>query len=456
MTPHTTADHLHRDRSRSVNRNGQSCNPTRQPLLNSIVAQPVPVMAPLFLSIDPDRSADDTVPPIRVAVLITHPVHYSCALFRRVAREPGIALTVLFGTDSSLRSHYDPGFSRSVEWDVPLTDGFDHRVVPAWKADATPSFWWPFCHSLRRILKEGRFDWLWIHGYNRPSHWLAMVWARSLGIRVMIRDEAHEVSRRRGLLKRTIKPLYFAALNATAERFLSIGSRNAAYYRRLGIPDNKIVPVPYAVDNAFFQAEDGSGRATLRQELGLPDSVPVILYASRLLRRKHPDLLLEAFRRLSPTAAARHPHLVYVGDGEMLASLKEMARDLDTVRFAGFRGQQDLRRFYDLCDVFVLPSVDESWGLVVNEAMNLGKPVVVCDEVGSAHDLIRHAENGFLVPSGDANALSMALSAVLADPERAGRMGALSRAIIDTWDFEADVRGLRMAIGLPPRSQGAS
>lgn len=413
-------------------------------------------MAPPLLSVDPGRPADDTVPSVRIAVLITHPVHYSCALFRRVAREPGIALTVLFGTDSSLRPHYDPGFARAVEWDVPMTDGFDHRIVPAWGADATPSFWWPFCHGLRRILKDGRFDWLWIHGYNRPSHWLAMAWARSLGIHVMIRDEAHDVSRRRGLLKRAVKPLYFAALNAAAERFLAIGSRNAAYYRQLGIPDRKIVPVPYAVDNAFFQAEDGSSRAALRRELGLPEDAPVILYASRLLRRKHPDLLLEAFRRLSPAAAAHRPHLVYVGEGEMLTTLKETAHGLDTVHFAGFRGQRELRRFYDLCDVFVLPSVGESWGLVVNEAMNLGKPVVVCDQVGSAHDLIRHGENGFRVPAGDADALAAALSAVLADPERASRMGVLSRTIIDEWDFEADLRGLRTAIGLPPRNQEAS
>ncbi|WP_042699082.1 glycosyltransferase family 4 protein [Azospirillum sp. B506] len=394
--------------------------------------------------------APPTVPPVRVAVLITHPVHYSCALFRRVAREPGIALTVLFGNDASLRPHYDPGFATSIEWDVPMTDGFDHRIVPAWGADAIPAFWWPFYRNLRRILKEGQFDWLWIHGYNRPSHWLAMAWAWSLGIRVMIRDEAHEVSRRRGLLKRTIKPLYFAVLNAAAERFLAIGSRNAAYYRQLGIPGSKIVSVPYAVDNGFFQAEDGRGRAALRRELGLPDDVPVILFASRLLRRKHPDLLLEAFRRLSPAAAARHPHLVFVGVGEMLDPLKEKARDLDTVRFAGFRGQQELRRFYDLCEVFVLPSVDESWGLVVNEAMNLGKPVVVCDQVGSAQDLVRHGENGFTIPAGDVGALSAALSAILSDPEQASRMGALSRAIIDEWDFEADVRGLRLAMGLPP------
>ena len=130
------------------------------------------------------------------------------------------------------------------------------------------------------------------------------------------------------------------------------------------------------------------------------------------------------------------------------------AAGLGNVRFAGFQGQQAMRRFYDLCDVFVLPSVHEPWGLVVNEAMNLGRPVVVSDQVGSGYDLVRDGENGFVVPAGDASALATALSVILADPERARRMGRRSREIIDGWDFEADVHGLRAALGLPPAAAG--
>lgn len=107
-----------------------------------------------------------------------------------------------------------------------------------------------------------------------------------------------------------------------------------------------------------------------------------------------------------------------------------------------------MRRFYDLCEVFVLPSVDEPWGLVVNEAMNLAKPVVVSDRVGSGYDLVRNGENGFMVPARDADALAGALSAILSDPGLARSMGLRSRDIIDAWDFEADVTGLRAALGL--------
>ena len=397
-----------------------------------------------------NRRIGEAVPPVRLAVLTTHPVHYSCALLRRIQREPGIDLTVFFGSDVTVRAYRDVGFAARIEWDVPLVDGLRHEMLPAWGGGRDPSFWWPFARGLRRRLAAGRFDWLLVHGYNRPAHWLAMLAARSLGVRVMIRDEATPISRHRGPVKRAVRPLYFAMLAAAADRFLSIGTLNGAYYRQTGIPADRIVPVPYAVDNAFFQAEDGADRAALRRELDLPPDAPVILFASRLQKRKLPDVLLEAFRRLSPAAMARRPHLVFVGEGEMMAPLRAAAADLSTVRFAGFQGQRALRRFYDLCEVFVLPSVDEPWGLVVNEAMNLAKPVVVSDRVGSGYDLVRNGENGFMVPARDADALAGALSAILSDPGLARSMGLRSRDIIDAWDFEADVTGLRTALGLPP------
>lgn len=387
--------------------------------------------------------------PVRLAVLMTHPVHYSSALLRRIAQEPDIELTVFFGSDMTVRAHRDPGFATHVEWDVPLLDGFRHELLPAWGRHRGPSFWWPFVRGLGRRLKAGRFDCLLVHGYNRPAHWLAMARARALGVRVLIRDESTAISRPRGALKRALLPPYFALLGAMADRFLAVGTLNAAHYRRHGVPEGRILPVPWAVDNAFFQAEDGSGRAALRRELGIPPDAPVILFAARLQRRKFPDLVLEAFRRLSPAAAARRPHLVFAGEGETARDLRAAAAGLEAVRFAGFQGQRAMRRLYDLCEVFVLPSVHEPWGLVVNEAMNLARPVVVSDQVGSGHDLVRHGESGFVFPAGDVDALAAALSEILADPERARRMGLRGREIIDGWDFEADVRGLRAALGLP-------
>ena len=239
----------------------------------------------------------------------------------------------------------------------------------------------------------------------------------------------------------------FTGYERLIDRFLAIGTRNAAYWRALGVPERKIVLMPYAVDNDFFAARRDADVSELRRSLDIPDGAPVILYASKMQARKYPDHLLEAFRRL-PSGMARTPYLVFVGDGEMRGEIERRSAGMDNVRILGFKGQQELPAYYRLCDVFVLPSVRETWGLVVNEAMNLGKAIIVSDQVGCGADLVRDGENGYVFPAGDIDALSRALHAVVADHDRAARMGRRSLEIIGGWDFEADVRGLRRAIGL--------
>ena len=132
--------------------------------------------------------------------------------------------------------------------------------------------------------------------------------------------------------------------------------------------------------------------------------------------------------------------------GEERAELeREAAGDAD-VLFLGFRNQTELPRFFDLCDVFVLPSVEEPWGLVVNEAMNAGRAVVVSDAVGCAEDLVRDGRNGCIFPARDVPALAAALRRVLTSPETAGAMGREGQRLIEGWSFEEDVAGLWQAL----------
>lgn len=387
------------------------------------------------------------MPRVRLAVLATHPVQYQAPLLRRIAQEPDIELTVLYGSDMSVRPFFDPGFTATIAWDASLLDGYAHEFLPAWGPTDDITFWRPFNTGIAGRLRKGRFDWLMVCGYNRFFHWRALLAAKALGIRVLIRDEATAISLRRGPLKRAGKRAFFAALDRLCDRFLSIGTLNGAYYRDLGIPESKIFPTPYAVDNAFFRSRAGNG-AALKRALGIPAGSPVVLYASKLQRRKFPDQVMAAFARLPPGAAARRPHLVFVGDGEMRAGVEAAAAGRSDVLFAGFRGQAELPDWYDMCDVFVLPSVFETWGLVVNEVMNFAKPVVVSDQVGSGHDLVRDGDNGFVVPAGDVGRLAAAVGTIVADPALAARMGRRSLEIVRDWDFEADVRGLRAALGL--------
>ena len=389
---------------------------------------------------------------IRLAYLVSHPIQYQAPLLRQIAADPDIDLTVFFCSDYSLREHKDDGFGQIIEWDIPLVEGYTHVFLPALAAGGPPTALGPINHGLAKLLSDGDFDVLWVHGYMRLYHLIAMAQARLQGRVVLNRDEAWAMSAARGPVKNAVKRLFYGLLRRLCHGWLVIGTANRDYYLTNGMRAETVFSVPYAVDNTSFAQRAAAASATrdaLRAELGLEPGRPVVLFASKFIERKRPQDLVAAFAGVAAEPAARQPYLVMVGDGERNAALQEQVRSLNMdpqVRFAGFRNQSELPRFYDLCDVFVLPSLLEPWGLVVNEVMNAGRAVIVSDQVGAAADLVENGENGIVFPAGNVAALTDALRQTLSDPERCRRMGERSRQIIGGWGFDQDLLGLKRAM----------
>ncbi|HZC46631.1 MAG TPA: glycosyltransferase family 4 protein [Candidatus Acidoferrum sp.] len=388
----------------------------------------------------------------RVACLVSHPIQYQAPLFRYLAARPGIELTVFFLSDLSTRDYRDPGFGVSVKWDVPLLDGYQHEFLPRVGSSNGLSFWRPWTFGLRARLRRGRFDALWVHGYAHRGCLAGIAAAKSLGIPVMLRGESNLSSETDDALKLGVKRIAIPALLRTIDAMLAIGRLNREYYLHYGVEANRIFPMPYAVDNEFFRTaaqRARPSRESLRVELGLKPGRAVILFASKMQPHKRAIDLLEAYARLSPDGATEPaPYLVFAGDGEERANLERRARSLkwDSIRFIGFRNQSELPALYDLCDVFVLPSEHEPWGLVVNEAMNAGKPVIVSDRVGAGADLVEDGINGFVHPARDVPALADRLRQLIEDPERRASMGARALGTVARLDFNADRDGLLAAL----------
>jgi glycosyltransferase involved in cell wall biosynthesis len=390
--------------------------------------------------------------PVKLAYLVSHPIQYQAPMLSRIAADPDIDLTVFFCSASSMRAYHDAGFGRTVQWDVPLTEDYKHVFLPAIGDDRSPGTFRPINYGLARMLRDGGFDVLWTHGYMRLFNLLSMIAAHRRGMIVLNRDEAWEASARRGPVKRAVKRVFFRMLWRICDGMLAIGSKNRAYYVSQGMPENRIFPMPYAVDNASFRDKAKAAAPTreeLRAELGIAPGRPVVLYASKFQTRKRCADLVDAFAKIVKDESCRAPVLLLVGDGEEREALIAQVAALgigDNVIFAGFRNQSELPRFYDLCDVFVLPSLMEPWGLVVNEAMCAGRAIIASDEVGSAADLVHDGENGFVFRAGDADALAGALRGVLSDEARCRRMGEKSLEIIEGWGFEEDLAGLKQAL----------
>jgi glycosyltransferase involved in cell wall biosynthesis len=396
---------------------------------------------------------------VRLAYLASHPIQYQAPLLRRIAEEPDIDLTAFFGSDFSVRGYRDEGFGVGVKWDIPLLDGYRHEFLPRLRDRGMVSVASPLNYGIvSRLRGEGgdaagdaAFDALWVHGYATVNAMHGIVAAKALGIPVLLRAEGWLGDRERSAARLALKRAMFAGLKLLVDGVLPIGTLNAEYWRTYFSDEVPQFPMPYAVDNGYFAQrarEAEAGRAGLQAELGLDPARPVILFASKLQTRKHCDHLIEAYRRLSRGAGEEPwPMLVIVGDGEERAALERQAATtrFGSIRFCGFRNQSEMPRFFDLATVFVLPSRHEPWGLIVNEVMNAARPAIVTDDVGCAPDLIDDGVNGCIVPVGDVDALTQALERVL-EPGVAEAMGRRAFERIQSWSFEEDVRGLRLAL----------
>ncbi len=389
--------------------------------------------------------------PLRLAYFVSHPIQYQAPLLRRIAQERDIDLKVFFSSNISVRSYLDPGFGVAVNWDIPLLEGYKHEFLPALSDNGQLGACKPVNYGIRRILRKQGFDVVWTHGYSRLTNLQAIMAAHSMGIPVLLRSDSHLADRPRSGNTLAAKRIFFKWLRKRVSAALAIGDANADYWRHYMGEDFPVFPFYYAVDNEFFQRECAKAAETreeFRRSLGLDPGRPVILYASKLQTRKRCIDLVDAYLQVAKSGAVeRTPYLLIVGDGEERAALESRAREAapGNIRFLGFHNQTELPRFYDLCNVFVLASVHEPWGLVVNEVMNAGRPVIVSDQVGCQRNLVHDGVNGYVVKACDTQGLARALDAALADGAWQ-RMGAQSLRIVGRYSFDENVGGLRQAL----------
>ncbi|HVS84892.1 MAG TPA: glycosyltransferase family 4 protein [Gaiellaceae bacterium] len=378
----------------------------------------------------------------RLAHVVSHPIAYFVPLYRELAHRSELELTVFYCSDATLEAHYDPNFERELEWDTPLLGGYEAVFLPSSRGkpvDAARSPNW----DVVRETTSGRYDAVWVHAYGRATTWAVAAAGRLRGVPVLLREEA-TLLRRRGPLRRSLKELPLRLLFRTIWGGLYIGEENKRYLRRYGVPERRLFPVRYCVDNAYFRTAAESlrpRREEVRASFGIDDDAPVVLFCGNLASHKRPLELLEAFARVRQGTKC---WLLLVGDGPLREALEHTvaADEIPGVILAGFRNFSEMTDAYAAADVFVLPSQRDTWGLVVNEAMNFGLPLVVSDRVGSGTDLVRTGVNGYVVRDDDVSGLSDALDALVRDAELRSRYGAASREIVAEYSVEAAADGI--------------
>jgi glycosyltransferase involved in cell wall biosynthesis len=380
----------------------------------------------------------------RLAIVLSHPTQYYSPWFRWMRAHTTLTFRVFYLSEFGLKPALDEKFKATFAWDVDLTTGYDWEFVPNLaRVPDTLRFSGLHNPQLPERLERWKPDAILVFGYNYRTHVRLIAWARGRGIPLIFRGDSHLLGRvRLPLLKRAVLKLLYRQFSAVT----FVGESNRAYFRYLGVPEKKLFFAPHAVNAEHFDSGNThhhEAAEQLRSELGVGRETRVVLFAGKLIPSKQPLALLKAFAELG----VKNTALVIVGQGPELEAMQAWTAQHPeaTVRFLPFANQSEMPARYAMADLFVLPSIGpyETWGLAVNEAMHLGVPCLVSDQVGSQRDLVTDGETGWVfradTPSALRDKLGVALDALEKEPDR---FGPAARERIQNYTYKQAAEGL--------------
>jgi glycosyltransferase involved in cell wall biosynthesis len=348
---------------------------------------------------------------MRLAVVTSHPIQYQAPLFRSLAG--ALDLDVYFAHRATGADQAAAGFGVRFDWDVDLLSGYNHYFLHnVSRSPGTSYFRGCDTPEISPRLRQGRYDAVLVMGWYLKSFWQAVAAARSRGMPALVRGDSQLLTPRSKVTaaaKRFAYPLALRAFQAG----LYVGQRSREYFEHYRFPTDRLFFSPHCVDTKWFaeRASPAAGRE-LRNRLGIGADEIVLLLAGKLIELKRPFDLIDAAARLRRSGKA--VSVLIAGSGPLLDEVRCAASLADVPAYPiGFQNQSQMPAVYAAADVLVLSSSSETWGLVANEALACGKPIVVADTVGCAVDLAADGAVGRTFPVGDCEALANAIADLL-------------------------------------------
>jgi glycosyltransferase involved in cell wall biosynthesis len=380
------------------------------------------------------------MPPLSLAVVMTHPTQFDGPLFSRISRAGSIDLTVYYLKTARIAERVDGELGFSPNWDTAVTEGYRWVSCPH-------GFLRRLLFIYRESIASHKYDLVIFPGYSSLETTLPAILPhrQNLGMRLDTASIYPEAAWKAWCKRKVLRRLFrrFAT-------FHPVGSLTEQFLEGLGVSRAKMFRFPYAVDNAYF-AEKASQfrqrRERILSDLAISSGTFVVLGVLKFVPRENPMELLRGFHLFHQKS--RDSALILVGAGALereMGAYIAANKLADSVHLVGYARYSELPKWYAISNVFVHPAIRECWGVSVNEAMACGLPVVASRQVGSSYDLIQDGANGYQYPSGDAKALADCLTWIASRPDRGAELGESSQRLIKEWDFEATMKSLESAL----------
>lgn len=357
----------------------------------------------------------------KVSIVTTHPIQYQIPWFRALQESEKVELNVFFGVLPD-DSQQGLGFGTEFSWDIPMLEGYKWSVLEnKARNPSLESFSGCTTPGIADALISTGTEILIVTGWNSKMLLQATLAANKLGIPTIVRGESNSLKSRS-----IIKKVFHRLLLRKFDRFLSIGTHNKTFYINNGVDESNIFHSPYFIENKRFVetiSSDSFNRESQRTKTGVPEKSYCFLYSGKLSEKKHVLDLVKAFKIVFENNF--RVHFLVVGDGEHRQQLGNYANKYNLpVTFAGFVNQTEIPKMYGSADCLLLGSdYDETWGLVVNEAMVCGIPAIVSDRAGCSTDLVIPETTGYRYTFGDIAGLVTSMNKVSTDDFASAAMG---------------------------------
>lgn len=372
-----------------------------------------------------------------------HPVQYHTGIYQGLAKVKNIDFKVMYESDIGLKPIFVKEFKKEIEWDIDLLGGYPHEFLTNYSLNPMGGFFSRVNFGILNKFFNDKPDVVIFNGYICFSDWLIMALAKLTKTRIIFRGEAvlRGVENNKSL-KQKIKSVFLTGWLKRCDVVMYSCTGNKKYWEFYKVINEKLFPIPCAVNNDFFQLEREKyiGKENqIKHELGVKNNDLVILFSARFSTRKRPLDLLKALTQID----CKNIVVLFVGDGLEREIMEEFSdkNNIKTV-FTGFKNQTEISKYYAIADIDIVISDYDPSPKAMNEAMNFEMPIIVTDVVGTAHDLVKDGENGFIVKVGDIDEIAKKIDYFNKNRDAIKTMGKKSFDIVQKWNYKEDVKGI--------------
>jgi glycosyltransferase involved in cell wall biosynthesis len=367
---------------------------------------------------------------MKLAIITNIPAPYRKGQWERFAKIKNLDITIYYCAKREPDRFWEIGSVQGVN-EVFL------KGISLWRFHFNPGI---FAVLLRN------FDMFLVGGYGFPTLMCSIIFLRFLKKPYILLIDGVSTSKINYFKRKATSRLKkFFTIGASA--YFANGTCSRVFLEDLGINSSNIFNQYLTVDVEYLMAQKANRklvRKELRDNLGINQNTIVCMYAGRLIREKGIQDLIEVVGSLRK--GGYDVIALVVGDGAFRNELVDHAtRFPGSTIFAGHIGSKNLNKYYYAANIFVLPTYDDAWGLVVNEAMACGLPIIVTDAAGCHIDLVKDGRNGYIVRPGNVDELARAVK-LLIDPNLRESFGKESIYMITKWTYEESASSFKAII----------